>query len=223
MSLKIIKVRICRNCGDVLAQNCDKCKKHPDRTPKIETRYEAPPILEKCAAGNCVKVACQVSPELRPNDCKRTSWKKFTDVTRPRRFSELFCSQHCSSVMTGVKRQTGKIVSCDNPKCDRGKDRTRNKFKVIPADLARHETHYCCSSCYHISRKVKDYERIEAEKRKQDDFTTQMLVCYSAKCRGAAQEHTQVSGNSYRCTCGQIRNAQVKIKANWALQTSMSA
>ena len=158
MDFKIIKLRVCSQCGDKVPARCDSCVKHPDRKPTIQTRYALPAVLETCASGHCVKIACQVDDALRPAGCARTAWKSTHHAKAPRVWADLFCGKRCAAVMTGAKRRARKqTVTCDNHKCDRGPGGTRKKFPIFDYKLKVDARHHCCRSCKWIGQQIRKH------------------------------------------------------------------
>lgn len=164
MKIRIIKVRSCGQCGEILSQKCPKCTKHPDRKPKIVTYYPLPKSSEVCACGQGVKVVCQIPEESRPSDCKRIAWKSLSNAQRGRVIDDLFCGRHCASIATGLSRRKRQTVICSNPECDRANGR-RKSFELRQCYILRNATpdHYCCTSCRWIHFRLKKLQEVKIE------------------------------------------------------------
>ena len=116
MDLKIIKISVCPQCHEKAV--CGKCRKHPDRKPVIVERFAMPAILKYAECGTaddpcCVKIACQIGENIRPESCLRVFWRKISHIKEPRAFGDLFCSRVCSGLVTGERRKTRVKVMCE--------------------------------------------------------------------------------------------------------------
>lgn len=180
-AVKIQLVRWCRQCEELLPRTCEKCKRHPDRRPRVVELFGVPPVLRTNACG-CVEIPCQ-----RPG-CPQTKW------VHPRAdgtlgFKNHFCSRTCTIAVTNAARKAKRITA----PCSCGCGRTVTR----PASNMRAKHVYFSQKCHFIHRVM-----MKARARRsyaEGDDSVQAFVCHSDRCRGAVTDHTKLPQGSYGC------------------------
>ncbi len=180
---RVQKIRSCQQCGDVLAQKCGKCLKHPDRAPKVVEYFEWPKILKTCECACSVLVNCQ-NPA-----CNKPVWR-FCKNSKSglSRSQNLFCSRACSCRAQNRARNFQTPVPCGW--CKKLVARTRYDVKTFKAA-------YCCRAHYFLARKKREHEEKEIHKAQEE--TRALLFCKT--CRDVT-EHDAANSKMPACqTC----------------------
>lgn len=188
---RIIKVRLCGQCGAGLSLKCVGCVKHPQRVPREMYTFDLPPALREGPCG-CVLIVCD-NPwcEEGSGKTRKAFWKTKMQAVK---FEHNFCCHPCAQVANNRARGNAVVRPCDNPECDRGPGGVKNTVRVSPSRAKRCARAFCCPGCFGI------WQRIQNIAAKREEGTTVCLWCNPC---GAATEHVQLAGGNekrYRCT-----------------------
>ena len=183
--LKVVKIRWCECCHELLPRRCDRCRKHPGRKPRTIEILGEVKLLEVGPCGCCARVQCQ-----RPS-CPKTKWIRINKRSGAHRLKAHFCSTNCNLLVVQAANRKPKIaVTCAYKPCGTVR-------MMAPSEAKSRVGGFCSPKCYHLDRVLKNHQRrlLEAD----GDDSVQTFCCNSASCRGDATDHERTPNGNYQC------------------------
>ncbi len=155
-NFRIQRIRSCSQCGEILAQRCDKCLSHPERKPRIVELYDWPEILQTGHCG-CLLIQCQ-----RPG-CTNKKWRyaKLHNKEGKSESKNFCCSPKCAALVANMSKVAKIEVKCSY--CNATKMVWPSILRLRREIFCRRDHHYLWVCQQNFNRRIAKRDKYEKE------------------------------------------------------------